>query len=165
MAQVDSINKKDSIPIVPKMSKQTLSLSPSFSHLSPLNLNTADTSQLQLLPGIGTTLSKRIITYRKMIGFFSKVEFIGKVYGIDPELQERISPYLYVDLAELRQKEDLNTLPEWKLKKYPFWLESELTTFLLWKHKIRRVDSWEEVKRARVVQEATLEQLKIYFDL
>ena len=160
----DSMNKKDSVSLAPKVSRYTpVPFSPP--PLAPINLNTADTSQLQHLPGIGSVLSKRIIAYRNIIGFFSKVEFVGKVYGIEPELQESLYPFLFVDTTGVGKKEDLNTIPEWKLKKYPFWLESELATFLLWKHKIRRVDSWEEVERARVVQEATLEQLKIYFDL
>ena len=132
---------------------------------TPVNINSADTTQWQQLPGIGPVLAKRIVAYRKIIGFFSQVGYLAKVYGLSQEKIAPLLPYLRVGSLTAYKKEDLNMLPEWKLKKYPFWTEVELNAFLLWKKKIRRVDSWQEIKSSQTVSPKTLAQLQTYFHL
>lgn len=47
-----------------------------------VNLNTANSSQLETLPGIGPVLAGRIIEYRQENGSFQRIEDIKKVSGI-----------------------------------------------------------------------------------
>lgn len=49
-----------------------------------INLNTADATALQELPGIGPALSERIITYREANGPFGSLEELAGVSGIGP---------------------------------------------------------------------------------
>jgi competence protein ComEA len=49
-----------------------------------MNINRADSSTLQKLPGIGPTLAQRIIDYRKKIGRFKSIEQLLNVKGIGP---------------------------------------------------------------------------------
>jgi competence protein ComEA len=53
-----------------------------------LNLNTADESDLDRLPGIGPSLAKRIVEYRKKNGPFSTVDEVDDVDGIGPRKLE-----------------------------------------------------------------------------
>jgi len=53
-----------------------------------LNINTADESELDKLPGIGPSLAKRIVEYRKKNGPFSTIEEIDNVDGIGPRKLE-----------------------------------------------------------------------------
>jgi competence protein ComEA len=50
--------------------------------MSPLNINTATTTELERLPGIGPTLAQRIVEYRQANGPFVTVEDIQEVCGI-----------------------------------------------------------------------------------
>ncbi len=59
-----------------------------------LNLSPADS--LDLIPGIGPVLSRRIVAYRDSAGRFDKIEDILKVRGINRKLLEKIKPYLEV---------------------------------------------------------------------
>ncbi len=70
-------------------------------------VNTADSASWEKLPGIGAKLSARIIKYRNIIGGFSDLNQLSKVYGLKPETFERILPSLVLDSIppSLRKKE------------------------------------------------------------
>lgn len=60
----------------------------------PIPINTANAAQLDLLPGIGPALAKRIIDYRTEHGPFTSVDDLTKVKGIGPALMEKIRAYV-----------------------------------------------------------------------
>lgn len=53
-----------------------------------VNVNTADASTLETLPGIGPALAKRIIAYRSEHGPFATVDDLTDVHGIGPAILE-----------------------------------------------------------------------------
>ncbi len=57
-------------------------------------INTAPTSELQKLPGIGPTLAERIIAFREQSGGFSTVEQLLEVKGIGPAKLTRMRPFV-----------------------------------------------------------------------
>lgn len=62
-----------------------------------INLNTATQAELELLPGIGPALAKRILEYRSSKGRFSSVEEVDKVKGIGEKTMARIRPLVKVE--------------------------------------------------------------------
>lgn len=61
-----------------------------------ININTADKTELQQLPGIGESKAAAIVEYRLEYGNFSSIEEIMKVTGIGEGLFSAISEYIYV---------------------------------------------------------------------
>jgi comEA protein len=59
-----------------------------------VNINTADATQLALLPGIGPKAADSIIEYRKSAGDFTSIDDLVKVKGIGPKTMEKLRPYL-----------------------------------------------------------------------
>lgn len=59
-----------------------------------VNINTADATQLALLPGIGPKAADSIIEYRKSAGDFTSLDDLVKVKGIGPKTMEKLRPYL-----------------------------------------------------------------------
>jgi comEA protein len=55
-----------------------------------VDLNTANWAELDLLPYIGPTLSKRIVEYREKNGKFKEVDDLLKVNGIGKKTLEKI---------------------------------------------------------------------------
>jgi len=62
-----------------------------------INLNQATTAELQLLPGVGPTLSKRIVEYRENKGQFEKIEDLMQVQGIGLKTFKQIQDYITIE--------------------------------------------------------------------
>jgi len=70
---------------------------PHVAHAEPapqsIDLNAADESELQALPGIGPALAARIVAYRETNGPFASVDELADVSGITPNILDAIIPY------------------------------------------------------------------------
>ena len=59
-----------------------------------VNINTATSEELQLLPGIGEARAKAVIDLRKRNGGFKSVEELAEVKGIGAKAITRLLPYI-----------------------------------------------------------------------
>jgi competence protein ComEA len=59
-----------------------------------VDLNRADVSALQALPGIGPALATRIVTYRKAHGRFHEPAELLEIDGIGPKRFDRLRPWI-----------------------------------------------------------------------
>lgn len=59
-----------------------------------VNINTASTEQLQMLPRVGPSLAGRIVEYREANGPFQSVDEILAVKGIGESSFEKLEPYI-----------------------------------------------------------------------
>lgn len=69
-----------------------------------IDLNTADSEQLQTLPGIGAVLAERIIEYRAVSGGFQTPEQLMEVSGIGEQKYEALREYITV--APMEDKDE-----------------------------------------------------------
>ncbi|HEY6161551.1 MAG TPA: helix-hairpin-helix domain-containing protein [Bacteroidia bacterium] len=84
-----------------------------------VELNTADSVQLDQLRGIGFSFAKRIIKYRNMLGGFASVMQLMEVYGFDQEKFDLVKENVYAD-SSLVTKLNVNTGSVEELKKHPY---------------------------------------------
>ncbi len=66
-----------------------------------LDLNTATSAELELLPGVGPSLAARIVEYREKNGPFKNFDDLDKVYGFGPKMLEKIRPLVEVKALQL----------------------------------------------------------------
>ena len=71
---------------------------------SPVNLNTATSEQLQLVPGIGPVTADKIVQMRKSYGAFKSVDDLRAVRGIGPKRLEKMRKYLTVGRVASQSK-------------------------------------------------------------
>src|ERR1700759_830754 len=62
----------------------------------PININTASSSQLQQVPGIGPVTADKIIQMRKSYGTFKSVDDLTAIRGIGPKKMDKMRKYLTV---------------------------------------------------------------------
>ena len=77
-------------------SSSSSSYSSSSDNSDKININTADSSELQTIPGIGPSKAQSIITYREQNGYFSSTEDIMEVTGIGQKTYASIKDYIVV---------------------------------------------------------------------
>ena len=86
--------------IVPKKGENNATSSASTSSAnksSKININTADASELEKLPGIGEVKAEAIIQYRKNYGRFKTIHDITRVSGIGEKTFEKIKDLISVN--------------------------------------------------------------------
>jgi len=88
-----------------------------------LDLNTATVIQLDSLPGIGPVLAERIIKYKAGLGGFFDVQQLKEIYGLPPEILEKIIPYLTLtttpDLININELDLTNFSHPYLQKRFP----------------------------------------------
>lgn len=61
-----------------------------------VEINSADTSELKKIPGIGSSFSNRIVKYHNLLGGYASLNQLTEVYGMNEELYNKIIPYLTI---------------------------------------------------------------------
>ena len=84
-----------------------------------VELNSADTTELMQVKGIGRGYARSIVRFRNETGGFISVEQLQEVYGMRPENYERIRPFCIVN-ANLVQKIKINTASVDHLNRHPY---------------------------------------------
>ncbi len=70
------------------------------SEARPIDINAAGTAELESVPGIGKSLSQRIVAFREKNGAFQSVDDLLKVQGIGEKSIQKLRPYLTVAKAK-----------------------------------------------------------------
>lgn len=84
-----------------------------------VDLNTADSTTLMLLHGIGPVYASRIVRYRERLGGFVSSHQLLEVYGFTPSLLDHIAPHLTIDTTAIRRI-DINTVTLKQLVRHPY---------------------------------------------
>ncbi|MGC4046492.1 MAG: helix-hairpin-helix domain-containing protein [Armatimonas sp.] len=61
-----------------------------------VNINTADESELQRLPGVGPAIAGRILSYRQEVGQFQTLEDLKEVKGIGEKTFAKLKPLITI---------------------------------------------------------------------
>lgn len=79
----------------------------------PVNINTANSEQLQQVPGIGPATAQKILQMRKSYGSFKSVDDLLAIRGLGQKRLDKMRKYLTVGKASTVKS---NTLPPSAMK-------------------------------------------------
>ena len=86
----------------------------------PLDINAADTSSLKRLPGIGITLSARIVKYRQLLGGFHRLEQLQEVYHMSERGAVSLRTEAYIAEGNQVRRLNINRLDAKTLAQHPY---------------------------------------------
>jgi len=86
-----------------------------------IDINKTDTTSLMRIRGIGSVLSKRIIKFRDRLGGFISIQQLSEVYGLSPEVVEKLQESFFVEENFSPVKIDINTSTKENLASHPYF--------------------------------------------
>ena len=140
----------------------SVNIDESISHsITLLELNTADTADLVKLRGIGSVFSRRIVKYRNLLGGFYKKEQLLEVYGLNNEVYNKISSYVFVDTVEITRI-NINTATINELNKHPYLDYYKSKAIVKYREVVGSFSSVKDLLMVSIIYENTFEKVKPY---
>jgi competence protein ComEA len=126
-----------------------------------IDINTADTTALIALPGIGSKLSQRIINFRDRLGGFYKVEQVAETFGLPDSTFQKIRPSLSLSNASVKQI-NINAATVEELKAHPYLRYAIANAIMQYKSQHGNFTSVDDLKKVIPVTEEVFAKVYPY---
>ena len=128
-----------------------------------INLNEADSAQLESLPGIGERLSARIIKYRDRLGGFHDVAQLKEVYGLQDSVLVLLATRLFVSPGGLIKKLDVNNCSYADFRRHPYMGHAFAKSLVAFRQTHGEIKTVDELYQLVAVKKDEIERMKPYF--
>ena len=131
--------------------------------IAAVDINTADSTALMALPGIGSKLSARILQFRNKLGGFHKLEQVKETYALSDSVFQKIAPYLKLNTRIMSI--NINEASVDQLKAHPyirFQLANAIVQYRKQHGPYQRV---EDVKKIMIVDEVIYTKMAPYLSV
>lgn len=156
VAPKPTINQKQTLR------QKTEKASPDKACLVTIDINTADTTLLQQLPGIGSAFAKRIAEYRDKLGGYCATEQLLEVYRMDTARFEGLKNQVTIDSAFVPNKLKINSDAFKVLLRHPYLEYEDVKKIVNHREQKGMIASWEQL--INVVGDAINPRLRYYID-
>ena len=126
-----------------------------------VNISRADSMELQQIRGIGPAFSRRIISYRELLGGFIDTAQLLEVFGLDSTRYESIREFVIVDSIPVR-KININQAEFPDLVRHPYIDRQMAGAILNMRRQHGPFASTTDLKRSYLVDEALFQRISPY---
>ena len=133
--------------------------------LAPFNINTADTTALKQIRGIGSKLSARIVKYRDGLGGFHSMAQVQEVYGLPPATVDSLHKYTFVPKSVTIRQLSLNQANADELKAHPYISSNVARAIVAYREQHGAYRQVEEVRQIKIVTAELFEKISPYLGL
>lgn len=128
---------------------------------STVDINSADTSSLIALPGIGSKLAIRIINFRDKLGGFYSVNQVGETFGLPDSAFQKLKQYLKLENTSIK-KININNASVDELKIHPYIKYSLANTIVAYRNAHGLFDNVESIKKVMAVTDEVYSKIAPY---
>lgn len=128
---------------------------------SLLELNSADSAQLDKLRGIGPAFATRIIKYRQRLGGYYHVSQLMEVFGMDKERYGILRSQVTLDTNRIR-KLNINTMDKDSLKLHPYIRWNLANLIVNYREKHGKYSAVEDLKKLDLLNDSIYAKLAPY---
>jgi competence protein ComEA len=129
------------------------------------DINTADTSQLKSIYGIGEKLSLRIIKYRESLGGFVRQEQFNEVFGLDSAVINRLTERSFVEQNFTPLKLNINNATEQELDRHPYLNRTQAKAILTYRFQHGKFTSVDELQKIQLLDKTTIDKISPYLSI
>lgn len=124
-------------------------------------LNTADSTALDALKGIGPAFARRILNYRNRLGGFYKKEQLLEVYGLDSSKYEEIKTQVEVDPAQIK-KINVNAAGTEDFKNHPYLRYKQINALIQYRKQHGNYSNIADLTKVAILNAETIDRLAPY---
>jgi competence protein ComEA len=129
--------------------------------LAAFDINTADTTQLVKLRGIGTKLSLRILKFRDALGGFHSSSQYSEIFGLDSLALAELNRYASVT-SEVK-KLNINTATVEELTAHSYLRNKKIASIIInYRSQHGAFQTIDDLKKVKVIDEATIKKIEPY---
>ena len=128
-----------------------------------IDINNADTSDFIRLPGIGSKLAARIISFRSKLGGFYKVEQVGETFGLPDSTFQKIRVFLRLENAVVR-KIDINNATVDEMKRHPYFKYEIANAIVLFRNEHGAYSAPADLKKVMAINNDVFEKIIRYVE-
>lgn len=127
-----------------------------------IELNSADSTQLESLRGIGPAIALRILKYRNRLGGFYDIAQLREVYGIDSVKFEVVKGQVTLDIGSIKTI-PINTAEFEDLKRHPYLSYKQMNAILQYRRQHGPYASINDLRQIKILNEGILSKIAPYF--
>lgn len=129
-----------------------------------IELNSADTLDLQQLKGIGPGFARRIVNYRERLRGYCEKQQLLEVFGMDTSRYRMIVNNVKAD-ADSVHPFDLNTVTFKELLRHPYFPFAATKNIMIYRQKNKLFRSLDELKKIEGINDSVYRRMIIYLRL
>lgn len=126
-----------------------------------IEINSADSAQLETLRGIGPAFASRIIRYRNRLGGFYAKEQLREVYGLDSVKYASLKEQIKVDVSSI-QKLNINTAVFEDLKRHPYLSYKQMNAIIQYRNQHGKYSSVADLRKVVILNGEILRKIEPY---
>jgi len=126
-----------------------------------VDINKADSAQLDEVKGIGGTFANRIIKYRERLGGFYKKEQLMEVYGLDANKYAEIEGQIFISAGSLKMI-NINTATFDDLKRNPYLSYKQINSILQYRKQHGNYSGLADLKKIVILNQEVIDKITPY---
>lgn len=126
-----------------------------------IELNSADTIELQLLRSVGPTFAQRIARYRDRLGGFVRSDQLFEVYGMTADRFNQFASQLSIDTSKVH-KININSATVDQLRKHPYLDYYQAKSIVLARQRGVRFNTMSDLLLVNTIDTVTITKLQGY---
>ncbi len=149
---LDTIFHKDTLHHYQRIKKDTI-----------LNLRTADTTELKMIPEIGSYRAQQIVLWRQQLGGFTRVEQILEARGMENVNADSLLKHFMIDSIQV-DKIPINTASVKRLERHPYLRYEQAKAIYEYRRRHIRINSVDDLKKIKGIAEEDIKKIVPYLD-
>jgi len=126
-----------------------------------IDINTADSAQLDEIKGVGGTFANRILKYRERLGGFHKKEQLMEVYGLDSVRYEEIKNQISISPVALKII-NINTAQFNDLKGNPYLSYKQINAIIQYRKQHGNYSGPVDLKKVLILNQEVIDKITPY---
>jgi competence protein ComEA len=129
-----------------------------------IEINAADSQELERIRGIGPAFASRIIKFRRRLGGFYRKEQLLEVYGMDSLKYDQLKDQIQVNTGLIRRF-NINTFTFEEIRHHPYLTFKQMNAIIQYRTQHGLYKSIDDLRKIAILNEEIIRKIEPYFSI